>query len=278
MGLIGLTEKQYWQMIYLCRRRSGKSVSVATGKPEAPLTDKMRDLLLDLLGKHNRSGLTQGMRSYCETWLREQLYERRKSFSSKHTDKGNATEDDVIDLSSRILDIPMLKKNAGMPVVTEYIQGTCDVVEPGTFVLDAKSNYDCFTFPLWEDKMFRNYFLQLQCYGFLYQVPKLILFYGLVDMPEDMIEREARYEARKRGTVIDEEIHEEVRAMHTYSHLPDFLRARYWVFKYQPEIIEEVIERVKMCRQYIATLEKQLPLMEYETLTISQINAVCRAA
>ena len=84
-----------------------------------------------------------------------------------------------------------------------------------------------------------------------------------MNTPLDIIEREAYYKAKsKYGPDFTEEQHadileEEIRN-NTYDDLPIQLRVKLYRFDFDPAFIGRVIERVKMCREYIKTLEKGL--------------------
>jgi hypothetical protein len=258
---MGLTYKQYWRMIYLIRRKYGKTVSVKTGKKEAAITVNQLDELAGLLASHNRPELPAGAKTICEDWLTAKVYNRRKDFTSKTTEKGNRGEDDAIELTGKYESDPFMTKNE-RPSSSEYITGTCDVLTPRE-VYDTKCSKNPFTFPIWSEAVDSGYYAQLQCYGHLYNRKSLVLAYCLVSTPEDMIERDAYYKTKgKYGPDFTEAQHaeilqEEIRN-NTYDDIPIQLRVKLYRFDFDPAFIERVIERVKMCREYITTLEKGL--------------------
>jgi len=79
-GSIGLTEKQ----------KEEYDKFYAKDK----LTDLQQEKFVKLHEKHTNPQLPQGAKTYVETWFKEQLYARRKTFSGKYTDKGLLTEND----------------------------------------------------------------------------------------------------------------------------------------------------------------------------------------
>ena len=56
---------------------------------EKPHTDNMLQEYAGIMYDRDNPQLPAGAKTYCRTWLKEQLYDRRKGFSSKYTDKGN---------------------------------------------------------------------------------------------------------------------------------------------------------------------------------------------
>ena len=95
----------------------------------------------------NNPELPKGVKTYLEDWHKEREYKRRKEFSSKYTDKGNAVEDDAIDFIGEALGLGFLMKNEEQ-FNNDFIQGTPDVIY-NAVVIDNKSSWDCFTFPLY---------------------------------------------------------------------------------------------------------------------------------
>jgi len=85
-------------------------------------------------------------KTYVKTWYLEQLYNRRKEFTSKQTTRGNLSEQEGIDLVANELGYFVLDKNTAF-FEDDYFTGTPDVITSDT-VIDIKSSWDCFTFPL----------------------------------------------------------------------------------------------------------------------------------
>lgn len=256
----GLTDKQYERMVYLVRRRSGKTTKT-NGDPEAPLTENMVEELRGLLAAHNRPELPRGAKSYCQDWLKSKVYQRRKEFTAAATEKGMRGEDDAIELLAQHESDPFMVKHEGRQS-DGFIEGECDVLPPEE-VFDIKCSKDAFTFPLWEEIVAKGYHDQLQGYGHLYGRKKLALAYCLVNTPEDVIEKNAFYKTRgKYGPDFTQDqyqaILEEETRNNTYDDVPIQLRVKVYRFAFDPAFIGKVIKRVKMCREYIATLEEKL--------------------
>lgn len=196
--------------------------------------------------------LSDTAKAYCEKWVKEQLYERKKTFTSKQTDKGNRVEDVGIAELVEFYEWPfMTEKNKGR-VSDEYIMGECDILPNDELVADLKSSWDCFTFPLFDNSIpDKDYEWQIRGYMHLYARERGAVVYLLSDMPEDMIERELRFKLKEGFT---KEEFEKARAYYIYSHLPMNLRVKRFDFEHDPELIEKIKERVTYCRAYIESL------------------------
>lgn len=258
----GLTAKEKAELaeLQLCER--GESLT-EKGNVKAFTMNRKERLaeLINLKANPPAPELPAGAKTICRDWLTSKVYNRRKEFTSKETEKGNRMEDAAIELLAKYASDPFMVKNE-RSASCDYIRGTCDVLAPSE-VYDTKCSKNPFTFPLWTEAVDKGYHDQLQGYGHLYGRKKLVLAYCLVNTPEDMITRDAYYKTKgKYGPDFTEEQHEEILAEeirnNTYDDIPIQLRVKLYEFDFDPAFIERVIERVKLCRDYIATLEKQL--------------------
>ena len=114
----------------------------------------------------NSRSKTETLSKTCKTYLQElaveEMYGKRKEFSSRYTDKGNQVEDDGIKLCESVLDLGFMYKNEEH-FENDYLTGTPDVNTD--IILDVKSSWDATTFPFFaEDIPNRDYFFQLQGY------------------------------------------------------------------------------------------------------------------
>ena len=113
--------------------------------------------------------LSQTAKSFCQSWLKEQLYQRRQTFASKYTEKGLTVEDDAIAYAGSQLRWGEVSKNT-IRLRNEWIEGECDVLT-GTHIHDVKSSWSEETFPLFEAKIpTAGYEWQVQGYMWLYGV------------------------------------------------------------------------------------------------------------
>ena len=200
--------------------------------------------------------LSETAKTFCETWVKEKLYDRKKEFTSKQTDKGNRVEDSGIAELTEYFGWPfMTEKNQGR-LSDEYMQGECDILPSDSLVVDLKSSWDCFTFPLFDDVIpDKDYEWQIRGYMHLYAREQGSVVYLLSDMPEEMIEKELRFKL-KEGFTKDE--FEKARAFYIYSHLPMNLRVKKFDFTHDPELVEKIKERVIHCRTYISSLLSEI--------------------
>ena len=210
-----------------------------------------------LITKKGNPELPKGAKTYCELWLKEQVYKRKKRFSNKYTKKGNATEQESIDFVADYFGHGLLLKNTERKI-GEFIEGECDV-DYKEFIYDVKNSWDCFTFPLYATEIpDSDYYGQGQGYMCLWNKKKYKLIYVLSDTPMELIEKEAYYWGRDHGyREVDEDILQEFFEKMTYQDVPDELKIKIFEFDYDQGYIDEVEIRVKMCREYIGTLSKE---------------------
>lgn len=150
--------------------------------------------------------------SYVQDWYKEQIYGVKKNIDNKYLRKGISVEDNAIEYAASQLGWLFAEKNE------EYFEdshfcGTPDVILDDT-IIDIKSSWDCFTFPLFEDEIpNKDYYYQLQTYMALTGLKKAQLVYVLMDTPES-IERDAvsyeGVESKYRIKIFDVDYDEEV--------------------------------------------------------------------
>jgi len=201
--------------------------------------------------------LSETAKTYCEDWLKGQLYNRKKEISNKYTEKGLIVEDDSLDFIAKMLDLGMLLKNEQY-FENEFMHGTPDAILPD-LVIDVKNSWDCFTFPLFDTEIQNSdYFYQLQGYMHLTGRTKAKLIYCITDTPENLIERECRNYCYKNGYEMDIDLFNEFQAKMTYSDVPDNLKIKVFDINYSPETIEKINNRVFECRIYVESLLKSI--------------------
>lgn len=257
-GSLGATDKQKERYNELYKRSKDYNKGIAGVKA---LTANMEAELKELTAKvAEPPQLSTGAKTYVETWLKEQLYSRKKEFTSKQTDKGNIMEDAAIEYASEVFNWGLVTKNT-QHFSNDYFTGTPDLPLALT-VEDIKNCWDCFTFPLFEDVNTEpRYWWQLQGYMALTGKTRAGLVFVLMDAPEDMVEQEAKRQAwRLTGSgEIPLSLYNEVKASMTYSHLDDELRTKRYEFAYDNEAMLQVVERVKLCRDYIENVLLKKP-------------------
>lgn len=242
-GEIGLTVNQLLTLIELQDKKTA-------------LTDKQETTLSNLITKRDNPELPQGVKKFCKDWLISQLYEKNKTFSSKYCTKGVNCESDSIDFINEKLNL-FAEKNE-IDFNNEFFTGTPDIVL-NNMVIDIKNSWDCFTFPLFENEPPKiDYIYQLQGYMALTERKKAMLIYTLMDAPEFIIEQESWHRCRANGeNELTAEIYENVKEEMSYSNIEDVaLRMQVYEFDFDQKTVNEIIERVKLCRSYIDYLQK----------------------
>lgn len=202
--------------------------------------------------------LSQTAKSYVEEVVLKEKYGIRKEFSSRYTDKGNEVEEESIALVNDVLNFKFIYKN-DENFTNDWITGTPDV-NTDEVLIDVKSSWDASTFPWFETELpNKDYYYQLQGYMWLTGKQESILAYCLIDTPNEMVEDEIR-RAHWKFHLIEEsqELREEIEAKHKFSHIPKNRRVKYWFVQKDESVIEQIKERVELCREYYNLLMQTL--------------------
>jgi hypothetical protein len=198
--------------------------------------------------------LSQTAKTYVEEQVLLAKYGIRKTFSSRYTDKGNLVEDESIRIASEALELGFLIKN-DEHFSNEWLTGTPDV-NTDTILLDVKSSWDATTFPFFATEIpNKDYFFQLQGYMELVGKTDALLVYCLVNTPEDMVQDEIR-RAHWNAKLLEEDLEliEQVTKRHNFDHIPDNRRVKFFEVQKDEQVIEQIKERVELCREYYETL------------------------
>ena len=171
--------------------------------------------------------------SYVQDWYKEQIYGVKKNIDNKYLRKGISVEDNAIDYAAKELGWLFAEKNEDY-FEDAHFCGTPDVILDDT-IIDIKSSWDCFTFPLFEDEIpNKDYYYQLQTYMALTGLKKAQLVYVLMDTPES-IERDAV----------------------SYESVESKYRIKIFYVDYDEEVVESMRDKVQYVRDnVINTLEK----------------------
>ena len=199
--------------------------------------------------------LSETAKTYCEIWLKEQLYKRKKEFTNKYVEKGTNSEEDSIEYLADI-DKTIYFKNEEF-FENDFMQGTPDIIL-NEKIIDIKSSWDAFTFPLFENEITNKiYWWQLQGYMILTERKKAELIYVLVNTPENLIEKEIYYTTKDNEFLSKEqyeEIEDNIRKNHNYDDTVSELRIKRFEIELNPDAEEQIKERVLQCRKYIEEL------------------------
>jgi len=198
--------------------------------------------------------LSQTAKTYVEEQVLLAKYGIVKTFNSRYTDKGNLVEDESIKLASDVLDLGFILKN-DEHFSNDWVMGTPDV-NTDDILLDVKSSWDATTFPFFATEIpTKDYFYQLQGYMWLTGKQKSLLVYCLVNTPLDMVQDEIR-RAHWNANLLEESLDliDEVQKRHNFDHIPDNRRVKFFEVERDDEVIEQIKERVELCREYYETL------------------------
>lgn len=227
------------------------------------LTPKQEIKKAELIKKRDTEPeLSKTAKTYCEVWLKEQLYNRRQEFTSKYTDKGLINEDENLDFVGNYYSIDNVVKNEER-FFGDFMEGEPDFLNEEE-VLDVKSPWDAFTFPLLEDEIPNDdYFGQGQGYMFLTGRKKYRLVYVLSDTPIHLVKKEVYYYAKDNGMLnetgdVPTGLLQEFVNKHSYGDIPAHLKTKEYKFEFDPAFIVMVEKQVLKCRKYIAELLKKI--------------------
>jgi len=202
-----------------------------------------------------QKGLGKTGESYCQEWLTEQVYGRKREFTNKYIQKGLQNEDNSLDFIAENMGFGLLVKNEQY-YENDFITGTPDIVL-SDLIIDVKNSWDCFTFPAFDSELpNKDYYYQMQCYMSLTGKDNAKVIYVLSDTPEHLIESEARKLAFVNGNELNAEFIDSVRAKMTYFDIEAKYRIKSFDIARNNEVIELINQRVIQCREYIETLLK----------------------
>lgn len=247
-------------------RASAASKIMANGKNSGGLTVKQEEKLADLQAKGSRSKevdalidkrdkppeLSAGAKTYCKTWLKEQkgFYGRRKEVKSKYLDKGNECEDEAIGLLNKIHLEDYVKNEEFFEDAD--MQGTPDII--ANITRDTKCTWDETTIPIFDDYCDDDHYWQGLVYMELTDRPAHSVDYCLIDTPDHLIEREIKF-ASYTSPKSDDELREHFYKKMRFTDITNLnLRVKSFCFNRDKEKIQQLRDRVAMCRDYIETL------------------------
>jgi hypothetical protein len=199
--------------------------------------------------------ISQGAKTYLEELAVEELWGKRKDFSSKYTDKGNECEDEGIRLAEKILDVGFMYKNEEH-FTNEYLTGTPDINT--NVLIDIKSSWDATTFPFNKTEIPNKlYYWQLMGYMALTGKTKATLCYCLINTPAHLVVEEVRkahYQLKKIEE--DSELTAHIENQHNFDIIPEKKRLKTYSVEYDQTAVDEIYERIKACRIYYNELIK----------------------
>jgi len=170
-------------------------------------------------------------------WFVSELTGKFKRIESKYFRRGNSMEDYSIKRIGKGIKNEEYFEN-------EYFCGTPDILTEDT-VIDAKTPWDCFTFPFFMTEPPIEYVSQLQVYMDLTGRRKAELSYCLENGSEEQIDK-LMWKFAKEDELDEPSIenYDKAFAELNYDHLPDEIRIKTFKFEYDPKMIEALKEGV----------------------------------
>jgi len=148
--------------------------------------------------------LSETCKTYLREWIIERKYGRKKEFTSKPIEKGNATEQDGFQLIQDVLFPNVFLPKSRNFYEDDYKTGNPDVEILG-FVIDNKSSYNIFTFPFGETELTnKDNIYQIHTYMDLIKVEKGKVCYTLNDTPFSIVDKELKDWAWKNDVPYDQ--------------------------------------------------------------------------
>jgi hypothetical protein len=262
-GEVGLTPTQQERLNDYQQREAG------THPKGLKLTAKMEVDMAELQYKQLNPELPEGAKTYCKQWIKETLYKRREQVKSKYISKGNDTEEEGFTMMAVNLKLGFVQKNEEFRQ-DDFIMGACDLDhEASDTVFDNKSSWSLDQFPMFETEIpSKDYEAQIQGYCHLWKRKRGAVVYTLNDIPIDQLGY-----LMKPWLSDDEKQEEALNLIYTrkawdaaksryfpnagevdFIEIPEKDRVKPFYFDYDPAFIEDVQERVKLCRKFIQNL------------------------
>lgn len=190
-----------------------------------------------------------GTKTYVQEWLISELTGKTKRIDSKYLRSGVERELASLARASKYFGVE-LKKNT-IQLENDFFTGEFDA-KTDEMVIDAKSSWDAFTFPLFETEPDKGYVRQLQIYMDLTGLEKASLVYCLENGTEEMIESLSWKIAKESGAEEPDISHwEQADQELNYDHLPEHMRIKVFSFERDEKLIENMQQAVLDCRSYI---------------------------
>lgn len=246
-GNTGLTDVQSARVIELETRKNDST--------QKPLTANMVKELEGLIYKRDNPQLPSGAIIYLTEWYISKKYNRKKEFFNKFVDKGLAVENEGIDMLSIHLNEGIELKKESKYFEKEFIHGLPDVLHED-WVFDTKCVWDVFGFPFYEKEIPDDkYEWQMQGYMHLCDKQNAAVVYCLIDTPKPLVDLDLKKLYFQSGGKAEDwhpQTYEELRINYTFQDIPQEDRIKLYEFKRDENKINLIIERVKMCREFIA--------------------------
>lgn len=174
--------------------------------------------------------LSEGAKTYLDKCAKEIFYDYRSESGSKYTEKGIEVEDQSILLYNDVFFTSYVKNT--VRIDKDYLTGECDI-DADDLIIDIKSSWSLDTFPATSragEK--KEYEWQARAYMHLYDKPRAVIAYCMVDTPDHLIGYE------------DE-------SLHIVGHIPQELRVTLIKYERDNALEEKMIERCQVAQAYV---------------------------
>lgn len=287
---VGLTEKQADDLEKLTAKKATdkgltetqeKKMNDLIAKRDNPqgLTETQQATLDNFISKRDTpTRLSTGAKTYIEDVFYGEKFDFIKAFTSKYTEKGNATEERAIEQIIDFLGLPMAFKNEKW-FENDFIHGTMDVLmKKIDFQFDVKCPYFPNALGVFTDKLDHDYEWQQHGYNWLAGVWNAAVIRILMNPPENILEKEAWTRLKDAGlSQMTDEFMNEVRELFNFEgKQPVQDRIRIYTLKTTQEHIETIKLAVTLAREYWERLEEKWKAKN--TVEIETIKALFKAA
>lgn len=222
---------------------------------------KIRCSALGLIMTNPRSKsetLSKTAQSYIEELFMELEYGVVFKVSTPATRKGNDVEPDSLAFANKMMSLGLtdeeLQDNTQIYRHNDYVHGSSDL-ETNELVIDVKNPFTIKNFPMFCREIPNKHYLdQMQGYLWLSGKQKGAVVYTAMPSPDEII-----YDAIRREHWVEmpfwngdenEAIVEEVTNAHTFPDVEEENRIRIWEVERSEERIEQIKERIELCRDY----------------------------
>lgn len=186
--------------------------------------------------------LSVGAKTYLKSIAREMIYGFSQEVDVKFMRKGNACEQDSIDLLNRVM-FKRYEKNS-QRIETDLFSGECDILRPD-YIRDIKTSWSLATFPcIQEDAQDKDYEWQGRTYMLIYDRPKFYLDYCMVTTPDEL----RRYEQAE---------------LHEVDHIDPRLRVTTICYERDADMEKKIIIKATAAQLYIESIKAKI-LLEHE--------------
>ena len=207
--------------------------------------------------------LSVGAKTYIDEIWEQINIKSRMPVVTNETLKGHLCEQDVFELIQKFVPSKTFRVKHPAPLDDADFVGWPDLVlDKDGFVEDAKAPYTAKTFR--SATLTKEYKTQLQVYMHLTGHKKARLFYGLVNTPDVLVEKEKTRFFHKfnigdgiEQTTVNHEYEKcirQIEEMHNFDHIPEDRRLKVFYVEYDEKFMDELVFRIQKAREYYDTL------------------------